>query len=300
MAEIDLTRLPAPDAIEQLDFETIFARKKKQLIELCPDSIKPAIEKTLELESEPLTIDLQQQAYSEMLIRHRINEATKAGFLALATGTDLDHIGAGRGIARKIIQSADETQTPPRPEIKESDAEYRKRIQMHHEKLAAAGPRAAYIAHSLDVDDVADANPVRAAAGIVCVYIKSYSNDGIPSAALLSKVKNYLSAEDRRPLCDTVEVKAARAKKITIEYETEFEDGPDKALVKEQQRRDLEEVLADNAGLSASLARSKIIGALDTIGTKRINLRQPAADIVCAADEFIQVEFIRDREVVNE
>lgn len=37
MAEIDLTQLPAPDAIEQFDFETILARKKQRLIELCPN-----------------------------------------------------------------------------------------------------------------------------------------------------------------------------------------------------------------------------------------------------------------------
>ena len=32
MAEIDLTSLPAPDAIELLDFETIFERKKAALM----------------------------------------------------------------------------------------------------------------------------------------------------------------------------------------------------------------------------------------------------------------------------
>ena len=105
--EIDLTQLPAPNAVEVFSFEEIFERKKQQLIALCPENIRSVIAATLELESEPLTIDLQQQAYSEMLIRQRINEATRAGFLALAAGADLDHIGAGRGLARKIIQAAD-------------------------------------------------------------------------------------------------------------------------------------------------------------------------------------------------
>ena len=36
MAEIDLTRLPAPKVIEELDFETIFERKKTALLELVP------------------------------------------------------------------------------------------------------------------------------------------------------------------------------------------------------------------------------------------------------------------------
>lgn len=296
MQEIDLTQLPAPDAIEQFDFKTIFARKKQQLIALCPENIRAVIAATLELESEPLTIDLQQQAYSELLVRQRINEATRANFLALATGADLDHIGASRGLARKIIQAADDTQTPPKPEIKESDAAFRKRIQMHPEKFAAAGPRAAYAAHALDIDDVADANPTRPVAGTVRVYIKSYSNQGIAKPDLLEKVQQYLSAEDKRPLCDTVEVQAARARDITIEYETEFESGPDKTLVAAKQQTDLNAVIAANAGLSGSLALSKIIGALDTVGAKKIKLIQPQTDIQCADNEFIRVGKIIARE----
>lgn len=296
MAEIDLTQLPAPDAIEQFDFETILARKKQQLIDLCPNEIKPVIAATLELESEPLTIDLQQQAYSEMLVRQRINEATRANFLALATGTDLDHIGASRGLTRKIIQAANHAVNPPIAEIKESDAAYRQRIQMHPEKFAAAGPRSAYIAHALDVDDVADACPIRPIAGTVRVFVKSYSNNGIPSQALLQQVYDYLSAEELRPLNDVVEVQAGVPKDITIEYETEFESGPDKTLVATKQTADLNTVLSANSGLSGSLALSKIIGALDTVGAKKITLLQPQADIVCAPNEFIRVKKIIARE----
>lgn len=296
MAEIDLTQLPAPDAIEQFDFETILARKKQQLISLCPESIRTVIAATLELESEPLTIDLQQQAYAEMLVRQRINEATRAGFLALATGADLDHIGASRGLQRKIIQAADPQTDPPQPEIKESDTAFRKRIQLHPEKFAAAGPRAAYQAHALDIDDVADANPTRPVAGTVRVYIKSYSNNGIPSAALLEKVRAHLSAEERRPLCDSVEVQAGSPKNIIIEYETEYEAGPDKSLVSDKQTADLNAVIAANAQLAGSLALSKIIGALDTVGAKRVRLIRPTADISCADHEFIRVSQIISRE----
>ena len=296
MAEIDLTQLPAPDAIEQFDFETILARKKQQLISLCPESIRTVIAATLELESEPLTIDLQQQAYAEMLVRQRINEATRAGFLALATGTDLDHIGASRGLQRKIIQAADPQTDPPQPEIKESDTAFRKRIQLHPEKFAAAGPRAAYQAHALDIDDVADANPTRPVAGTVRVYIKSYSNNGIPSAALLEKVRAHLSAEERRPLCDSVEVQAGSPKNIIIEYETEYEAGPDKSLVSAKQTADLNAVIAANAQLAGSLALSKIIGALDTVGAKRVRLIRPTADISCADHEFIRISQIISRE----
>ena len=47
MAEIDLTRLPAPKVIEELDFETIFERKKANLIALVPAGIRQTIAATL-------------------------------------------------------------------------------------------------------------------------------------------------------------------------------------------------------------------------------------------------------------
>ena len=297
--EIDLTQLPAPDAIEVFTFEQIFERKKQRLIELCPPDIRTAIAATLELQSEPLTIDLQQQAYSEMLVRQRINEATRAGFLALATGADLDHIGAGRGLQRKIIQAADASKTPPVPEIKETDAAFRRRIQLHPEKFAAAGPRAAYIAHALDVPDVADANPTRPVAGTVRVYVKSYKNGGVPTPELLAAVKTHLSAENRRPLNDLVEVAAGQPKNITIEYETTFEQGPDKTMVAAKQRSDLDAVLADNAKLAGSMALSKIIGALDVVGAKKVTLIQPTTDIQCTEGEYIRVTSITAREAAG-
>lgn len=59
MGNSRLSQLPAPAAIEETDFEGIFARKKAALTALCPESIRETVAQTLELESEPLTIDLQ-------------------------------------------------------------------------------------------------------------------------------------------------------------------------------------------------------------------------------------------------
>lgn len=297
MAEIDLSQLPTPKAIDEFDFESILVRRKQRLIELCPESIRDVIAATLELKSEPLTIDLEQQAYSELLLRQRINEATRATFLAFATGADLDHIGASRNLQRKIIQAANPHANPPIEQILESDADFRKRIQLHPEKYAAAGPRAAYRAHALNLDDVADANPISPVAGTVRVYIKSYSNGGIPSPQLLQEVQEYLSAETRRPLCDLVEVQAARAKIINIEYETEFESALAKNAVKQAQNQALEALFVQTTHLSGSLALSKIIGALDVVGAKKVVLIQPNADVVCSDGEFIRVGNIISREI---
>ena len=300
MAEIDLTQLPAPKAIEEFSFETIFKRKKTALIALCPDATRAAIAAALELESEPLTIDLQQQAYQELLLRQRINEATAANMLALATGSDLDHIAARAGLERRLITPANPQADPPAEAVYETDKALRRRVQLHPEKYAAAGPAAAYIAHALDAHaDVADARAVRQAAGTVRVYIKAHSGNGVPSAAVIAAVQDYLSGEARRPLCDTVEVRAGSAKSITISYKTTFEDGPDKALVAAKQRTDLEAVLAEHRGLGVKLALSKIIGALDVVGAQKVELISPATDIVCTDGEFILISAITAAEAVG-
>lgn len=299
MAEIDLTQLPAPKAIEEFDFETIFERKKNALIALCPESVRAAMTAALALESDPLTIDLQQQAYQELLLRQRVNEATAANMLALATGADLDHLAARTGLSRKIVTPANPAANPPQPAIMETDKDLRRRVQLHPEKYAAAGPRAAYIGHALDAHaDVADAAAVRQEAGTVRVYIKTHSNQGVAPSSVVSAVSAYLSDESRRPLCDAVEVRAAAPKIIAISYRTRFEVGPDKALVAAKQRQELDALIAGSAGLGAEMTLSKIIGALDVPGAAKVELLSPATDVVCSAGEFMRITQITAAEVL--
>ena len=291
MAEIDLTRLPAPKVIEELDFETIFERKKTALLELVPSSVRETIAATLSLESEPLTIDLQQQAYQEMILRQRINQAAASTLLAFAQGSDLDHLAAAKGITRKIVRQADPTALPPVEALYETDDDLRRRVQLYPEKLAAAGPRAAYEAHALDAHPkIIDARAVREVAGTVCVFIKAA--DGVPSAEILQAAQDYLSAETRRPLCDTVKVKAGRPKAIRITARIRDESGPDLTLVKDKQLDDLKKMLEKNSRLGASIALSKIIGALDTDGVKKIEMASPLEDINCSDGEYIEISEI--------
>lgn len=291
MAEIDLTRLPAPKVIEELDFETIFERKKNALLELVPSSVRETIAATLSLESEPLTIDLQQQAYQEMILRQRINQATASTLLAFAQGSDLDHLAAAKGIARKMVRSADPDALPPIEALYETDDDLRRRVQLYPEKLAAAGPRAAYEAHALDAHPkIIDARAIREVAGTVFVFIKAA--DGVPSEEILQAAQDYLSAETRRPLCDTVKVKAGRPKAVRIAARIKYESGPDLTLVKNKQLDDLKKMLEKNSRLGASVALSKIIGALDTDGVKKIEMASPLEDINCSDGEYIEISEI--------
>jgi len=74
---INLSTLPAPKAVEELDFETILAEQKAWVINQWPH-----LAPVLELESEPLTVLLQSWSYRELIWRARLNDALKASMLA--------------------------------------------------------------------------------------------------------------------------------------------------------------------------------------------------------------------------
>lgn len=87
MAVIDLSQLPAPDVVETLDFETILAERKATLVSLYQEDEQEAVARALTLESEPLVKYLEENAYREVILRQRINEAAQAGMVAYAIKT---------------------------------------------------------------------------------------------------------------------------------------------------------------------------------------------------------------------
>lgn len=149
MPIIDLNQLPAPDVVEELDFETILAERKATLISLYPEDQQEAVARTLTLESEPLVKLLEENAYRELLWRQRVNEAARAVMLACAAGNDLDVIGANYNTTRLTITPADDSTIPPTPAVMESDTDYRLRIQQAFEGLSVAGSVGAYQYHGV-------------------------------------------------------------------------------------------------------------------------------------------------------
>jgi phage-related baseplate assembly protein len=85
---IDLSKLPPPRLIEELDYGTILAEMRNKLRELLPEWTG------YELESDPANKVLEVAAYREMLLRQRVNEAARGVMVAFATGSDLDHLAA--------------------------------------------------------------------------------------------------------------------------------------------------------------------------------------------------------------
>lgn len=207
MATIDLSQLPAPDVVEALDYETLLAERKATLISLYPADQQAAIARTLTLESEPIVKLLQENAYREIILRQRVNEAARANTVAFALGGDLDHLGANNGVSRLTITLADDTAIPPVAAVMESDDDFRLRVAGAFEGLSVAGPTGAYEYHAKSADGrVADASAISPSPAVVTVTVLSREGDGTAPDDLLSIVDAALNDENVRPVADRVTV----------------------------------------------------------------------------------------------
>jgi phage-related baseplate assembly protein len=272
-AQIDLSVLPAPAIIEQLDFAAIKAAMIADLV--ARDSSFTAL-----LESDPAVKVLEACAYREMLLRQRINDAVKACMLATATGTNLDSLAAL--VATRRLKSTDADDNI----VYESDDRLRMRAQLAPEAFAAAGPVAAYLYQAFSVSlDIADVSAVMSSPGTVRVTIlatAAASTDGFgtPSQGLLDSVSARLNADDVRPLTDVVEVRAAVLVHYSIAAAITLYYGPDASVVKESVGAALQLYAKRTNRLGYNVELAGLYAALQQGGVENSSITSPRARIV--------------------
>ena len=281
MATIDLSQLPAPDVVEQLDYENLFEERKSTLISLYPAEQQAAISRTLALESEPLVKLLQENAYREVILRQRVNEAARAVMVAYATGSDLDQLAANTNVGRLVLQPADQTTVPPTDAVMESDTDFRMRIPQAFEGLSVAGPTGAYEYHARSADGrVADASAISPSPAEVTITILSRDNEGKASADLLAAVDKALNDEDVRPVADRVTVQAANIVPYEIRAVLFVLPTPEIEPVRAASEAQLKKSTNTQSRLGRDIRLSAIYAALHVEGVQRVELTSPVADIV--------------------
>ena len=255
---IDLSKLPAPDVIETLDFETLLTNYINDFVARNPNYA------TL-LESDPAIILMQVVAYREMLLRARINEAAKANMLAYATKGDLDNLAAFFGVERL----EDET-----------DERLRKRTQLALEGFSTAGPVGAYIFHSLSASNEVKSVSVKSPnPGEVLVTILSNIGDGTVGQELIDTVLTKLNEDDIRPLTDLVSVQGAEIINYQVEAVITVYSGPSSAVVETEANDALQKFISDRHEIGRVIAISGIYDALHVDGVKKVELISPVADV---------------------
>ncbi|WMT17006.1 baseplate assembly protein [Serratia fonticola] len=281
MPTIDLSQLPAPDVVEALEYETLLAERKATLISLYPADQQEAIARTLALESEPIVKLLQENAYRELMLRQRVNEAARAVMVAFATGSDLDQLGANVDTPRLVITPADDTTLPPTPPVMESDSEYRVRIPQAFEGISVAGPSGAYEYHGRAADGrVADVKAISPSPACVTISVLSREGNGAASADLLAVVTHALNDENVRPVGDRVTVQSATIVKYVIEAVLYLYPGPEAAPIQAAAEAKLKRYITAQHRLGRDIRLSAIYAALHAEGVQRVELKKPLADIV--------------------
>ncbi|QXC37253.1 baseplate J/gp47 family protein [Aeromonas sp. FDAARGOS 1410] len=274
MSTITLSQLPQPDVIEQLDYETLLAERKGYLVSLYPADQQQAIAATLALESEPITKLLQENAYRELILRQRINDAAVANMLAWAKGSDLDNLVANWNVQRLTIRQSDPSATPPVPEIKEDDEALILRALMAWDGLSVAGPTGAYEYFALSADGkVADAKGSSPSGAVAIVTILSTEGDGTADTALIAKVDQALSHEDKRPVADRLTVQSASIIHYTITAQLHVSSQGAEANVVLQAARDrLAAFINPRRRIGVEVPRSAIDAALHVQGVTKVDL----------------------------
>lgn len=269
---VDLSRLPAPAVVEQIDYEVIFADMLAQFRQLAPEF-------NALTESDPIYKLIQLASLREMEFRQRANEGCRAVLLAYASGSDLDHLAAFYGVQRMQIDPGNPAQSIP-PTM-ESDVEFRRRAQLSPESLSVAGPEGAYIFHALSADPgVLDASATSPSPGEVVVTVLARAGDGTANPALVAAVAAKLSDDSVRPLTDHVTVQAATIIPYAVKATVYTFAGPDSALVLAESKRRLERYIQESHRLGRDVPLSGIYSVLHSEGVQSVRIDSPAANMI--------------------
>lgn len=270
---VDLSQLPLPDIIEQIDYEDILAGMLADLVARDPSF-------SALVESDPAMKILQVCAYREMLLRQDHNDKAKGLMLAYAQGAALEQIGANFNVERLLLEAGNPDAIPPTADVYESDEDFRRRIQLSFEGYTTAGSEGSYVFHALSADgDVKDVSVTSPTPGQVNVYVLSRIGTGAASAELLVAVNDALNAEEVRPLTDNVVVSSAEIVNYAINAELVLYPGPDSETVRLAALDAITAHAENIKRLGLDVAISAIMAQLHQGGVQKVNLTAPAANI---------------------
>ncbi|WP_433886340.1 baseplate assembly protein [Pseudomonas vranovensis] len=268
MSSVDLSALPAPQVLEDLDFEALFQA------DLATFRLHMGDNWDATVESDPVNKLLEVGAYRKLLNRARVNDAAKALLLAYAQGADLDQLAANVQLQRLVVQAPDASSVPPTPQVLEEDDALRERVQLVYEGLTTAGPRNSYILHARNASGlVADATAQSPLPAQVVVTVLALEGDGSAPAALLDTVRLKLNDDDVRPVGDRLTVQGAQILRYRIDAVVHMSgNGPEIEATLAECKRRLQAWINPRRRLGVEVARSGVDAQLHINGVSRVDL----------------------------
>lgn len=267
---VDLASLPAPQVIEELDFEAILARQKATFQQLW-DAVRvsypelPPYDVSM-LETDPAIIVLQSTSYRELMTRARVNEAARANLLKYSQGSDLVHLAADHGVTKMEG---------------ESDDALKSRIVLADQASSAAGSEEWYAYHARSASiEVADAKVYRVGSGPELeLAILSSVESGVASDELLLTVRNVVTSPSVRVVNDKITV--VSAVKALVGVTADIWLLPETPIeVYEGLEDGLKAALASEGGIGFDLNHSWLTAKLMRPGVARVAIMAPTADVI--------------------
>ncbi|CAH9055071.1 hypothetical protein PSECIP111951_01166 [Pseudoalteromonas holothuriae] len=273
---LDMSKVPLPDTITELDFEQILSQLKNKLLEHYPQ-----YQEALSFESEPMQVMLEMLAYQQLLFDGKLNDAIKGNMLASATGNDLDAIAARYNVDRQD---------------KESDERFRRRTQMVFEGLNTAGSKQAYQFHALSADPrVKDVYVTSPEPCDIHLTILSHEQNGEPSDDLLKTLKQHFGllptgniakeASKVRPLGDRVTITGPDIKHFYLAVSINIAPGPAASVVEHTVKAALAQYLAQQTLLGRDINHMGLFAALNQPGVESGQIISPIGDISIGANQ---------------
>ncbi|SIO94662.1 baseplate assembly protein [Vibrio spartinae] len=268
MSQIDLSQLPAPEIVQQLDAVSVRTRMLNRYAELQQvDSPKPG---------DPLYFAFSSMAEEVTRARQEFQDISLGNMVAFSTGNNLQQLGALRPVEKYDS---------------ETDEQFRRRVQMAPEGFSTAGAEGAYLFHALNADEnVLDTSVDSPEEVIVNQYILSRNGNGAASDELCRTVYEYVSQAMKRPLSDKYTVFPATIIPYRIEAELEMLSGPGEEQTIAEAEKRLTELVSQTHILGGTVSLSALSGAIhikDVDGDAvfqpviDVNLIEPQSKIVC-------------------
>lgn len=244
-ALLDMSKIPLPAAVTELDYETTRLAWLTRYAEL----------RELELEdlndNDPVVKALETGAYFEVLRIASNNDSVRQTMLASAWGDGLDDLGADPlygNTPRLVLDPGDEEAVPPVPPTYESDEDYKARLALAPAELSVAGPTGAY--ESLAMGAHGDILDVRVTSPSPCnILIEALLDPDteVLEADILAAITTACSDREKRPAGDRVAVVAASTEPATVAITVYVNDGPALAVVQASSQTRVNEIALPQA-----------------------------------------------------
>ena len=234
---IDLSRIPAPAAIEALDYETLLSAVVTRFKAFWADARQtdpslPDYDVDM-LETDPAMIVGQVFAYLRLLDRQRVNDGIKALLAPFAQGTDLDNIVARQGIARLTVIPA----TANEPAVMETDIALLRRYLLSFDR-PSAGSAARYLYEAWTAwpgmrDARVNGFKVHGRRGDTDIVIIGPDGD-LATPEQRGLVSDAVRADHVKPEAVSVSVLDATRVEYAISLTIEVAPGPDPEIVRQE------------------------------------------------------------------